>query len=141
MQSGEGWRWSPKYDGSIRNLQSIVIVRRWLTSSAKRGYEMSETEQEYANPGDTIEITNKMWDHFGKHFLVVARPPEYPPDNYPEGCAWVSNWESRMAYDSVFIRHEYYKIVSRGKTTTHDTKSVDVSLERQRDDNLRKVFG
>lgn len=41
----------------------------------------------------------------------------------------------------VYLQPMHYRIVKSGKRASQDTKSVDVSLEEQRDANLRQVFG
>jgi len=91
----------------------------------------------WAKPGDTIRITYRESTSFGKTFLVVECPDEY---KHYVGCyAWVYLDHGPAA----FLIKEY-EIVNDTKTKqSHhkDEKSVDESLDKQRDDNLRHAFG
>lgn len=96
---------------------------------------MSCPEKNYAQVGDTIEIVYKETPLFGLHFVVLPRP-EGQKCTSMVGDAWIFDCDEERHR---VLEPEYYKIIRRADSP--DTKSVDVSLEKQRDDNLRKVFG
>lgn len=82
---------------------------------------------EYAEPGYTILITDRKSTSFGKTFLVIECPDKY---RHTVGCfAWVN-----LKYGPVAFLTSEYSVVS-------GQKNVDESLNRQRDDNLRRAFG
>jgi len=85
----------------------------------------------WAKPGDSILITYRESTSLGKTFLVIECPEEY---QHYVGCyAWV-NLEHGPA---AFLIGEY-SVVSSAKS---GRESVDESLDKQRDDNLRHAFG
>jgi len=85
----------------------------------------------WAKPGDTILITYRESTSLGKTFLVIECPDEYK--HYVGRYAWVNLDHGPAA----FLIKEY-SIVSSEKS---GRESVDESLDKQRDDNLRHAFG
>lgn len=101
---------------------------------------MCSVEQKCAQPGDLIEITDESLSRFGDQFVVVPRPVDFSEEEANDGDrAWISGWYGDDD-DIFYIRSKHYKIVSRGKSSSRETKSVDDFLQRQRDDNLKSVF-
>lgn len=87
----------------------------------------------WAKPGDTILITYKESTSLGKTFLVIECPDEY---QHYVGCyAWVNLDHGPAA----FLIKEYEIVCACA--SCQGGKSVDESLDKQRDDNLRHAFG
>lgn len=94
---------------------------------------MGASEQKFAKPGDTIEITYDRTPWFGKQ--VAAVPPPEKINTLPRpGDAWIIDTSGVPG----FIRFEHYKVVKRA---AQEAESVDVFLREQLDDNLGGVFG
>lgn len=89
----------------------------------------------HAQPGDTIEITSLDPDWMGKRLVVIERPNNAIGQT-PKGDAWI-----------IFGRHArfftpcQYKVVHTVENRDRRSElSVDESLAKQRDDNLRSAF-
>jgi len=92
---------------------------------------------DYAKPGDTIEVT---WDHpdwLGKMLVVVECPKLHMHTSIDSpGHAWFREANGHCSY----FGSSEYKIVARGNGFTLTSSEIDRSLDKQRDDNLRGVF-
>jgi len=95
---------------------------------------------EYAQPGDTIEITHSEYST-GRQYVVVECPDN--AKHNPPGCAWHKNSNGCLSYWT----REYYKIVKRkGKgvstpSIVNDTPmDLEKSLRQKRDALLRGYF-
>lgn len=88
---------------------------------------------EHAQPGDTIKIT-KIGDFLNKEFVVI----ECPNDGVDRSNrVWVRNKTTECT-----VEDKNYKIVKQARR--HQSiapNNVDASLDRQRNENLRSVFG
>ncbi len=92
---------------------------------------------DYARPGDTIEVTWNHVDWLGKKFVVVECPDRYMHTSVDHPShAWFSEANEGCSYFAA----DCYKIVSRANGRAVSGSDVDKSLDRQRDDNLRGVF-
>lgn len=91
-------------------------------------------EQKFAIPGDTVEITFRDTLLFSRQFVVVPKPKSQTCKDFA-GDVWVLD-EIDGTYNLTGPGH--YRIIKRAKTP--DTKSVDVFLQEQLDDNLRSLF-
>ena len=92
---------------------------------------------DYAKPGDTIEVTWNHPDWLGKVFVVVECPKLHMHTSVDcPSHAWFVDENGHAAYFSP----DCYKIVARGNGFTLTSSEIDRSLDKQRDDNLREVF-
>ena len=91
---------------------------------------------DYAKPGDTIEVTNSILDKWVGRIFVVIAPDRY--DMSPPGSAWVLS--DGTAISAGYFTFDCYKIIARGNGFTLTSSEIDRSLDKQRDDNLRGVF-
>lgn len=94
---------------------------------------MDSPERDYAQVGDTIEITYEKKTWLGRQFVVIP-PPEKINSNPQPGDAWISN--ELDSGSPGFIRFCNYKVIKRAQ----ETGSVDVSLRKQLNNNLKSVF-
>jgi hypothetical protein len=95
------------------------------------------SEDDWAKPGDTIEIVRMVFNKFvGNKYLVV----EAPEGSWcPEGGAWVE--ASGPDDPEGYFTKDCYKVVERaGQSVLIANGDVDESLRRQLDENLRGVF-
>ncbi len=90
---------------------------------------------QHAQPGDIIEITTGNSDLKGKRVAVVECPSEFRKNSYP-GEAWIHE----RAY-ATHLSPKSYTIIKRANSRVTQNDDVDKSLARQRDDNLRSLFG
>lgn len=98
-------------------------------------YEIvSETSEQYANPGDTIEITYNAAcgsNFVGKKFKVIERPGTKLSTETP-GSAWIVG-----PAGPCFFRPEHYILI---ESSSDKKENVDAFLKKQMDDNLRGMF-
>jgi len=93
---------------------------------------------DYAKPGDTIEITWDYDDWKGRRYIVVECPESYKGTSCDNpGNAWVI---AEKGKSPSYLFAGNYKIVARGNGQTTTGEGVDKSLKRQLNDNLRRVF-
>ena len=97
-------------------------------------------DQEWAVPGDTIEVVHSS-EQNGRQHVVVECPPGATMN--PPGCAWHDNPSGRPS----FWRYDCYKIVKR-KSESVSTPSIvsdtpvdlERSVRRKRDEIMRGWF-
>lgn len=93
-------------------------------------------KKEFPRPGDTIEIIYKDEHLFGKLFTVIQCPTEEEEECKQSNLVWIKyNGCVCCVYAS------WCKIITRSNISTHFDNNVDQFLDKQRDDNLRSVFG
>lgn len=123
----ERWNRYPSVVGSIPT-RDLVKNENTIFFVSQRGILMAD----HAKPGDVIEITDPESDLLGKRVTVVECPEEYR-SFHAVGETW-HHTRGRPTY----FRDGNYVIVKRANSQNDD---VDKSLDRQRDDNLRSLFG
>lgn len=92
---------------------------------------------QYAKPGDIVEVTYDHPDWKGLKYEVI----EYPPDGIAQsrpGDAWGRRNHNGTPF---VIRKDFYIIVKQTNRAMTQNSDVDKSLDRQRDDQLRSLFG
>jgi len=99
-------------------------------------HEMSD---DYAKPGDTIEVTWNHPDWLGKILVVVECPERHMHTSidHPSHAWFIDPIASGHA---AYFDPSCYKVVARGNGCTLTSSEIDRSLDKQRDDNLRGVF-
>lgn len=92
---------------------------------------------ERAKPGDTIEIITSSIDinrwAIGRQFLVMECPDDEKDNSRFFGGTWI---ECFVEGAICITDPENYRIIKHA-----DKHNVDVFLDKQRDTNLRSVFG
>jgi len=103
------------------------------------------SKRKYAEPGDTVVITDKGSINEGKEVIVIECPcptGECVCCKLTGECIWSFSFEYNH---SVWTNFGDYRIVSRKsehKNANTDTeKDVDAFLKKQMDDNLSNIFG
>lgn len=94
-------------------------------------------DDQYAKPGDVVEVTWDDQEWKGLRYEVIEYPPEGTAESRP-GDAWGRRKKNNTPF---VIREGYYTIVERANPLTAQSKDVDESLKRQLNDNLRGLFG
>lgn len=91
----------------------------------------------HAHPGDTIEITHECSPLDGQQFVVIEAP-SLATRISENGYAW---FHDRGGIE-LCAAPGVYKIISRGAGPCDvGLSDADTSLNKQRDDNLRSIFG
>lgn len=90
--------------------------------------------------GDTIRITVQPFT--GKEFVVIECPRGYEIVDRPDSV-WVMNGTLPSELGGYGLKYpkDYLVVKTASGVTVSDTSNVDAALDKQRDDNLRKVFG
>lgn len=99
---------------------------------------MSCPEQDYAQVGDTIEITCDQTPLFERQLVVVAPPERETHLEHKTGDAWV--WDTTIPEfpELLGFRHDHYILIK--KVSEEQTRSIDDFLRKQLHDNLGSIF-
>jgi hypothetical protein len=92
-------------------------------------------DDQYAKPGDVIEITCHHSDLKGQRITVMECPQKYQDTCLIEGA-----WHNTRGHPTYFSVGDYV-IIKRANSPVAQNVDVDKSLKRQRDDQLRSLFG
>lgn len=91
-----------------------------------------------AQSGDTIEVTDSKSKYFGRKMVIIEWPNETIVQFRGRGEVCFLTDDSDQDFDYYYITDQHYKVVSEKES---NQTGVDASLRKQRDDNLRDVFG